>query len=64
MVGAKLSVSALEAEISVGVSSEIGFVDDSVVIKVLGTGCGIGRKVSCCVLDICLGIDFGKFLRG
>ena len=64
LIGAKLSASSVEAEIAVGVSSEIGIVDDSLTVKVLGTGCGVGRKWNCCVLDICLGIDFGKFLRG
>ena len=64
LVGAKLSASALEAELALGVSSEIGIVDDSVSVKVLGTGCGIGRKISCCIVDMCLGIDLGKFLRG
>lgn len=64
LVGAKLSASALEAELALGVSSEIGIVDDSVTVKVLGTGFGFGRKWSGCFLDVCVGFDFGKFLRG
>ena len=63
LVGAKISASALEAELALGVSSEIGIVDDSVTVKVLGTGFSFGRKVSGCVFDICAGLDFGKFLR-
>ena len=63
LIGAQLSASIFEAEVAVGVSSQIGIIDDSVEVKLLGTGCGIGRKVKCCVLDICLGLDFGKLFR-
>ena len=43
-VGAKLSASIFEVEVGVGLSSEIGIVDDSISAKIAGTGCGIGKK--------------------
>jgi len=54
------SISIFDFQVALGVSSEIGIVDDSVAIKVLGTGVSIGRKPSICVFDVCFGIDLGK----
>ena len=54
------SVSIFDLQLALGVSSQIGIVDDSVAIKVLGTGVSIGRKTSICAFDVCFGIDFGK----
>merc|ERR1711963_1288362 len=58
LVGGKVSV--FELELGVGVSSQIGIVDDSLAVKVLGVGGSIGRKTKICVLDNCFGVDFGN----
>jgi len=54
------SVSIFDLQLALGVSSEIGIVDDSLAVKALGTGGKIGRKIQICVLDTCFGIDIGK----
>ena len=54
------SVSIFDLQIALGVSSEIGIVDDSLSAKVLGTGVKIGRQIQICAFDICFGVDFGK----
>ena len=54
------SVSIFDLQIALGVSSEIGIVDDSLSVKVLGIGGKIGRKTQICVFDFCFGIDFGR----
>ena len=54
------SVSIFDLQLALGVSSEIGIVDDSLSVKALGIGGKIGRKTQICVLDSCFGIDFGN----
>ena len=54
------SVSIFDLQLALGVSSEIGIVDDSLAVKFLGIGGKIGRKTQICVFDSCVGIDFGK----
>ncbi|PAA47295.1 hypothetical protein BOX15_Mlig027809g1 [Macrostomum lignano] len=63
--GAKLvfaggRVSAFDVNLGLGVSSAIGIVDDSLTIKVLGTGFQLGRKVGFSVFDSSFGVDFGR----
>eukprot|EP00092_Neocalanus_flemingeri_P024879 GFUD01026978.1.p1 GENE.GFUD01026978.1~~GFUD01026978.1.p1 ORF type:complete len:662 (+),score=98.61 GFUD01026978.1:102-2087(+) len=54
------SVSIFDLQIALGLSTEIGIVDDSVTVKYAGTGIKLGRKLGVCVWDSCLGIDFGR----
>ena len=46
--------------IGAGVGTAAGINDDSVEVKVLGTGVTIGRKVGFSVLGSSFGIDLGK----
>ena len=55
------SVSIFDLQLALGISSQIGIVDDSVAVRVLGLGGSIGRKTSICVFDSCFGVDFGRF---
>ena len=61
LTGGKAAI--FELQVGLGLSSEIGIIDDSIELKVLGTGCAFGRKVKCCFVDICVGMDIGKFFR-
>lgn len=54
------SVSIFQLQLALGISSEIGIVDDSLAVKILGLGGSIGRKTQICVFDSCFGVDFGK----
>jgi len=54
------SVSIFNLQLALGVSSEVGIVDDSLAVKLLGIGGKIGRKTEICVFDSCVGVDFGK----
>ncbi|EOD32036.1 hypothetical protein EMIHUDRAFT_202581 [Emiliania huxleyi CCMP1516] len=54
------SVSDFDFNIGAGVGTAAGINDDSVEVKVLGTGVTIGRKVGFPVLGSSFGIDLGK----
>ena len=54
------SVSIFDLQLALGLSSEAGIVDDSLSVKLFGTGGKIGRQFQICVYDSCFGIDFGK----
>ena len=52
-------VSIFNLELALGVSSEIGIVDDSVAVRFLGLGGSVGRVNKICVFDSCFGFDLG-----
>ena len=52
-------VSIFNLQLALGVSSEIGIVDDSVAIRLFGVGGSIGRVNKLCFLDTCFGADLG-----
>ena len=54
------SVSIFDLTLGLGVSSEAGIVDDSVTLRLAGTGVQVGRKLGICVFDNCFGVDFGR----
>ena len=54
------SVSIFDLTLGLGVSSEAGIVDDSVTLRLAGTGVQVGRLVGNCVFDNCFGVDFGR----
>merc|ERR1711963_134381 len=58
LIGGKVSV--FELQLGIGVSSQIGIVDDSMAVKIFGLGGSIGRKTKICAFDNCFGIDFGN----
>jgi len=58
LIGGKVSV--FELQLGIGVSSQIGIVDDSLAVKIFGLGGSIGRKTKICAFDNCFGIDFGN----
>ena len=55
----KGSASMVDFQVGAGVSSNIGIVDDSVSVKLLGIGFNLGRKNGICIFDNCIGIDLG-----
>jgi len=57
LVGGKVSI--FELQLAFGISSEIGIIDDSLKLKVLGIGVSVGRENKVCVFDMCFGIDLG-----
>ena len=57
LAGGKVSIFNLQ--LALGFSSEIGIVDDSVAVRVLGLGGSIGRVTQICAFDTCFGIDIG-----
>ena len=54
------SASIFDLTLGLGISSEAGIVDDSVTLRLAGTGVQVGRKVGICVFDNCFGVDFGR----
>ena len=50
----------VDAELALGVTTEIGVVDDSLEVKVAGFGGQFGRKMNLCALDTCFGVDWGR----
>ena len=57
------SVSIFDLQLALGISSQIGIVDDSLEIKIFGLGGSVGRKTQLCALDVCFGVDFGRLGR-
>ncbi len=62
-VGVKLaggSVSIFDFNLGAGLSTGIGIKDESINLKLAGTGVRVGKKVSISVFDNSFGIDFGR----
>ena len=57
---ADIHASAFDLHLGVGVSTGIGYKDDSLTVKVCGTGYQFGRKIGISVLDNSFGVDLGK----
>ena len=57
LAGGKVSI--FQLQLALGVSTEMGIIDDSVAVKVLGVGGSIGRVNKICVFDSCFGVDLG-----
>ena len=55
----KGSASMVDFQVGAGLSSNIGIVDDSVSVKLLGIGFNLGRKNGICIFDNCIGVDLG-----
>lgn len=54
----------IDAKLGVGVSTGIGLKDDSLGVKVGGTGFTVGRKMGISVMDNEFSVDFGKLFFG
>ena len=54
------SVSIFDLQLGLGVSTGGGIMDDSLVVKVAGTGVSLGRRTGVCVFDNCFSVDFGR----
>merc|ERR1711962_63379 len=57
LAGGKASI--FQLQLALGVSSELGIVDDSVAVRFLGLGGSIGRVNKICAFDTCFGFDLG-----
>lgn len=58
------SVAALDVNVGLGVSTGAGMKDDSLMVKALGTGFTVGRKVGLSFLDNEISVDLGKLWAG
>lgn len=54
------SVSIFDLQIGVGIDSGAGIKDDSITLKIAGTGIQVGRKISVSVLGSSFGADLGR----
>ena len=57
------SASVFDVQLGVGLSTGGGIMDDSLVVKVAGTGLSLGRKTGLCIFDNCFSVDFGKLFN-
>ena len=57
LAGGKVSI--FELQLALGLSSEIGIIDDSLAVRFLGLGGSIGRVNKICAFDTCFGFDLG-----
>lgn len=60
---AELEASIFKLNLGYGVGTGMGIQDGSVVVKFLGTGIKLGRKIGVSVLGSAFELDFGKLLK-
>ena len=56
----RATASVHHSSTSAGYDAKLVLVDDSVTLRLAGTGVQVGKKRGICVFDNCFGVDFGR----